>query len=134
MKDETGYSLAHCCKEVGVSLSSYRRWLNELMSNEDFQKKQKIDTKSRRPHVFARALSASTKQRVIEEAGKDCHQSANSITRQLKAEGVRISTSTVIEVLEEAGLYGVITTYRKDGMPVRKSGLLKCCQERQQAL
>lgn len=82
---------------------------------------------------LARQITDATKQQVIAEASKPHHTSANSITKQLKRDGVSIGTAKVIEILEEAGLYGIIYKKKASGEYTGKRGLLKQCEKRQKA-
>lgn len=117
---------------MGVSRTSFRRWRDRLNTNPEYKQREAIEMDSTRPICHARQVSANTRQRIIEEAQNTHHTSASSITRQLKAEGIAISTAKVIEILEEEGLYGMIQVRDSKGGIKRKRGLLRLCQKRQQ--
>ncbi|WP_445001183.1 hypothetical protein [Halomonas mongoliensis] len=120
------------CESCGVSQSNYRRWKDILDDHPEYHQEGIIPTQSRRPKRLARQTTEATKQRVIAEASKPHHTSANSITEKLKSEGVAIGKGTVIEILKEAGLYGTIHTMNTKGELQRKRGLLRLCEKRQQ--
>lgn len=128
---DDGYTLKEACEKLEISLTSYRRWRNQIIANPDFVKQEAIEMASRRPKRFARQVSASTRQRVIEVAHQPHHQSANSIAEQLRAEGIRIGNAKVNEILVEEGLFGEIYIQQPSGAYKRKRGLLKLCEKRQ---
>lgn len=102
--EENGGSVKQACRAVGVSPTNYRRWRDALYANPDFVQQKAIEIESRSPKRFARQVGACTKQRIIDMANQPEHTSANSITKQLKNEGITIGTAKVIEILEEEGL------------------------------
>ncbi len=126
-----GYKSTEACEKVGISPDSYRRWRDKLADNPEWVKQEEIHDESRRPKRMARQVSASTTLRVIELANHPQHQSANSITHQLKDEGIAIGTAKVIEILEGEGLYGEIEVKNAKGEYKRKRGLKKLCEKRQ---
>lgn len=125
-------ALNSICESCGVSPSNYRRWKTTLDKNPEYQQKGIIPTQSTRPKHPARQISEATKQRVIEEACKPNHTSANSITSQLNDEGIAIGKGKVIEILEEVGLYGTIYKTNAKGECQEKRGLHRLCENRQQ--
>lgn len=126
---DTRCSLAIACAEAGISRSTYSRWRNKLLVNGEYLAHEVIPEKSRRPKHLARKISPSTRQRVVEEAGKPNHMSANQIAQYLQGNGLSISTAKVIEILKEEGLYGVIHITNAKGVSICKSGLLRLCEK-----
>lgn len=129
---EQGYSSTEACNELGISPDSYRRWRDKLAKNPAWVKQRRVYDDSRRPKRIARELNENTKQRIIETAKQPHHQSAHSIAKQLRTEGIRIGNGAVNKILVEAGLFGEIYVQKPDGTYVRKMGLLRLCQKRQQ--
>ncbi|MGM0692320.1 MAG: transposase [Pseudomonadota bacterium] len=128
---EDGNSVKSACAKINVSPSNYRRWRDALIANPEFEQRKVIEMGSRRPKRFARQVSASTRQRIIDMANQHQHTSANSITQQLKDDGIDIGTAKVIEILKEEGLFGEIEVQNASGGYRRKRGLLKLCEKRQ---
>lgn len=120
---ETGCSLELACAEAGISRTTYSRWRNKLLAHNAYLEYEVIPEESRRPKHLARQLNSSTRQRIVEEASNPQHTSANKIAKHLKSQGLPVSTSKIIEVLEEEGLYGEIQVSNKRGEKVRKRGL-----------
>ncbi|UQI40517.1 transposase [Vreelandella venusta] len=126
---ETGCSLELACAEAGISRTTFSRWRNKLQAHNAYLEDGMIPDESRRPKHLARQLSSSTRQRIVDEASNSQHTSANKIAKLLKGQGLSISTSKVIEVLEEEGLYGEIQVTNKRGEKVRKRGLIVMCEK-----
>lgn len=120
-------TIREACDHFGIPPANYRRWRNKLAENQSYMTSESIPEESRRPDRLARKISASTRQRVIEEAHDFKHKSANSIVKHLSTEGIAISVATVIDILEEEGLYGKIYTEQSDGSFKVKRGLLRLC-------
>ncbi|RUR25704.1 hypothetical protein ELY33_17710 [Vreelandella andesensis] len=125
-------SLNALCVSCGFSTSNYRRWKAALDEHPEYHEQGIIPTESTRPKHLARQTSEATRQCVIEEASKPHHTSAHSITDQLKSEGIAIGNGTVIEILEAAGLYGTIKRTNAKGECIKKKGLFRLCEKRQQ--
>lgn len=120
------------CHSCGVSPSNYRRWKAILDDHPEYHEQGIIPAQSQRPNHLARQTSDTTKQRVVEEASKTHHTSASSITAQLKSDGIPIGKGKVIEILEEAGLYGTIYKTNATGEYKQRRGLFRLCEKRQQ--
>ncbi len=127
---EDGYSVKRACARLNIAPSNYRRWRDALDANPDFAQRKVIEDESRCPKRFARQMNTGTKQRIIDMANQPEHTSANSITQQLKGEGIAIGTAKVIEILEMEGLFGEIQKKDASGEFRRKRGLLKQCEKR----
>lgn len=131
-QDHPHMSLSAACDTYNVPKENYRRWKAVLDAHPEYRKQGIVPDQSRRPKHLARQASEAIKQRVIAEASKPHHTSANSITQQLKDDGIAIGNGTVIEILEEAGLYGTIYKMNAQGELQSKRGLLRLCEKRQQ--
>lgn len=132
LAEHSEMSVQQACHEVGVAPSNYRRWWDRLKQHPEYHHERAIPTQSKRPKQLTRQTSNEVRQRVIHESQQPQHTSANSITQQLTREGFTIGTSKVIEILETEGLYGEIQVKKANGEWVRKRGLLRLCEKRQQ--
>lgn len=119
-----GFTATNACSQVGVSRSQYYRWLAE------YRKVLKGDInamqpKSRRPKRLARQTSSSMRQQVLQLARSRKFSSANAISNKLREQGYKITTKTVISILEGEGLYGWIVIRDEAGkLLTKKRGLI----------
>lgn len=91
------------CELVGISPKQYYEWKRLLEAGGETA----LEPKSRRPNRYGNQLNDAIRQKVVSEAKNGNHKSANKIKLFLETRGDRISLPTIIEILEEAGLYGL---------------------------
>jgi len=118
-------TVAAACRSLGIHPSLYYRWRSQVQAYEDGDDKA-LDSKSKRPRRLARRLPEDVRCQIIALAEAGLHPSANAIAGHLSAQGRAIATATVIKVLREEGLYGVVDVLDDRGKVVnRKSGLIR---------
>ena len=109
------------CELVGISPKQYYEWKRLLEAGGEAA----LEPKSRRPTSYGNQVNDATRQKVVSEAKSGNHKSPNQLKLGLKTRGVRISLPTIIEILEEADLYGFIEVRDGDGKLVkRRRGLI----------
>lgn len=110
------------CAHLKISPKQYYEWKRLLEAGGEAA----LEPKSRRPTRYGNQLNDEIRQKVVSEAKSGNHKSANQLKLNLETRGVRVSLPTVIEILEEAGLYGFIEIRDRDGRLVkRRRGLIK---------
>ncbi len=113
------------CEEVGIHPSQYYRW-KKLADAEEAGNQNAWKPKSKRPKRLARQTPDFVRSKVISLASSSQYRSANEIALAVRSEmGNRIHTATVIKILEEEGMYGVIVERAEDGRFLRKKRGLK---------
>lgn len=113
----------YACALVGINTTQYYRWCEQLAMTKAGDK-EALEPKSRRPKTYGNTISEHTRKRVIWEAQSGHHRTANRLKEYLAGCDVKISLPKVIEILENAGLYGTVEVRNRDGRKVRKSAFL----------
>lgn len=109
------------CSHVEISPKQYYEWKRLLEAGGEAA----LKPKSRRPTSYGNQVNDATRQKVVSEAKNGNHKSANQIKLGLESRGVQISLPTIIEILEEAGLYGVVEVRDGEGNLIkRRRGLI----------
>lgn len=120
--EDEGQDKTEACAHLGLSRSSFYRWRLQVAEALNGNP-EKLLPKSRRPKVLARSTPVEIRQKIIEMASSGGFKSANAIAKALADERV-IHAGTVIKILEEAGLYGVIEVRDPEGrLTLKKSGI-----------
>lgn len=115
-----GTSVSEACERVGIRRDDYYRWLRAL--NRDG--KDAFAEKSRRPKKMARVTPEAVKAQVKAMARSGRYANPNRICEAMRAKGSRITTKTVIGILEDAGLYEFKTQTRIDGHVIKRKVML----------
>ncbi len=119
-----GRETESACRAEGIHQATFYRWLARLKQAEDSHTAA-LSPKSRRPKTLARLTPQSLRHEVISLARGGSFQSANQITEALRRSGHRTTCSTVINILEEEGLFGIIEKKDRKGNVVgKKRGLV----------
>lgn len=113
----------YACTLAGINTTQYYRWCKQVARAEAGDK-EALEPKSRRPKTYGNTISEQTRKRVICEAQSGHHRTANRLKEYLASCDVKISLPKVIEILENAGLYGTVEVRNRDGRKVRKSAFL----------
>ena len=116
-----GYSVTDACKQVRIHRSQYYAW-EKAMSRVEAGEVGALSPRSRRPKRFGRAITEELREEVIRLAKSGRFRSANAIAKHLTERGRKIHPGTVVNVLENAGLYGEIKSTRADGTSIKKRG------------
>lgn len=116
-------TVGEACGWAEIHRSQYYRWKKQVESYEAGDANA-LEPKSRRPKRFGREKSKEERDKVVRYARSGQFNSAKAIADRIKEDGDRIHVSTVIEILEEAGLYGKIKARGPDGRTKMKRGLL----------
>jgi hypothetical protein len=80
--------------------------------------------KSRVPKCKGRITPAEVREEVIVLCKSGIYPSAKAIADKMRSGGSRITTKTVIEILEEEELYGWKIVIGRDGQPRKIRGIL----------
>lgn len=119
-----GFTIQAACRKAGISRSQYYRWCldyRRVLKGE----KAALEPKSRRPKRLARKTPEHLCRSVIELATSGQFLSAHAIAQELLGCGSKITTKTVIAILERENLYGWITRRDEAGkLLMKKRGLL----------
>jgi|GEM_PF-3420307 len=119
------WKVLEACEEVGIHPSQYYRW-KKLADAEEAGDQNAWKPKSKRPKKLARQTPDFVRDKIVSLASSARFRSANGIAQAVRNElGNRIHTATVIKILEEEGLYGVIEERAEDGRLLRKKKGLK---------
>jgi hypothetical protein len=79
---------------------------------------------SRAPKHNARTTSEDIRQEVVSLCTSGNYSSAKAIADDMRTGGSRITTKTVIDILEQAGLYGWKVVIGRDGQARKIRGIL----------
>ena len=111
------------CKSLGISTSQYYRWRDEVIRFHAGENDALI-AKSRVPKCKGRITPAEVREEVIVLCKSGIYPSAKAIADKMRSGGSRITTKTVIEILEEEELYGWKIVIGRDGQPRKIRGIL----------
>jgi transposase-like protein len=111
-----GQQVSGACMRAGITPKQYYQWKELLRKGGSAA----LQPKSKRPKTFGNQISESIRQQVISEAQSGRHDSANQIKIYLESCDVKVSSPTVIKILEDANLYGFVNVRDKDGKLVTK--------------
>lgn len=122
--EDEGLDKTEACARLGISRANFYRWRRQvaeaIKGNTD-----SLRPKSRCPKVLARSTPIEIRQKIVEMASSGKFKSANAIAKALADERA-IHAGTVIKILEEAGLYGVIEVRDSEGRLIKKKSGIIC--------
>lgn len=118
-----GYSISESCSRARISRNQFYLWRKQYERYIGGDAGA-MEPKPRRPKHLARLTPEIIRQRIIELARSGKFRSAHAIAQELRREGSRIHTATVIEVLESKKLYGMVFQRNSAGRMVKKRGLI----------
>jgi len=123
LKADGCHSVRSACEHVGIASSQYYRW-REQLDRYNRGDKNALSAMSRAPKHNARTTSEDIRQEVVSLCTSGNYSSAKAIADDMRTGGSRITTKTVIDILEQAGLYGWKVVIGRDGQARKIRGIL----------